>query len=165
LLLVHGTSRSDKEWPAPHWISLGQQLAGDGYDLALPHGNAAELATSEALAAGINAAAGGQVARVWPRLPLDALTQRMAACCGVIGVDSGLSHLAVALDLPHVQLYNFETAWRTGPAPAQAQAQSAARQQSVYAAPTPSLAAVLAAWRSVSATHAAVAQPVPRPAA
>ena len=36
----------------------------------------------------------------------------------MIGVDSGLSHVAVALDLPHVQIYNFDTAWRTGPLPA-----------------------------------------------
>ena len=26
----------------------------------------------------------------------------------------GLSHIAVALGLPHVQLYNFPTSWRTG---------------------------------------------------
>ena len=25
------------------------------------------------------------------------------------------THIAVALDLPHVQIYNFDTAWRTGP--------------------------------------------------
>jgi 3-deoxy-D-manno-octulosonic-acid transferase len=39
----------------------------------------------------------------------------LAALRGVVGVDSGLSHIAVALDLPHVQIYNFDTAWRTGP--------------------------------------------------
>jgi hypothetical protein len=60
-------------------------------------------------------AALGPQAEVWPRLDLGALTDRLAACTGVVGVDSGLSHIAVALDLPHVQLYNFDTAWRTGP--------------------------------------------------
>ena len=43
-------------------------------------------------------------------MDLDALADRMAACAGVIGVDSGLSHIAVALDLPHVQIYNFADA-------------------------------------------------------
>jgi heptosyltransferase-1 len=80
---------------------------------------------------------------VWPRLDLGALTDRLAGCAGVIGVDSGLSHIAVALDLPHVQIYNFDTAWRTGP--------SAARQRSVYASPTPSIDAVWAAWEQARA--------------
>ena len=74
-------------------------------------------------------------------MDLGALTDRLAACAGVIGVDSGLSHIAVALDLPHVQVYNFDTAWRTGP--------SAPRQRSVYAQPTPSLDAVWNAWLAV----------------
>ena len=52
---------------------------------------------------------------MWPTLALDALTAALAQCAGVIGVDSGVSHIAVALGLPHVQIYNFDTAWRTGP--------------------------------------------------
>jgi heptosyltransferase-1 len=57
-------------------------------------------------------------------------------------VDSGLSHIAVALDLPHVQIYNFDTAWRTGPI-------ERARQLAVYARPTPSVEAVWQSWRDV----------------
>jgi heptosyltransferase-1 len=79
---------------------------------------------------------------VWPRLDLGALTDRLASCAGVIGVDSGLSHIAVALGLPHVQVYNFETAWRTGPL-------AHANQRSVFAQPTPSLEAVWDAWETV----------------
>ena len=48
-------------------------------------------------------------------MDLGAFIDRLAATGGAIGVDSGLSHIAVALDLPHVQIYNFPTAWRTGP--------------------------------------------------
>ncbi|HET6829644.1 MAG TPA: glycosyltransferase family 9 protein, partial [Ramlibacter sp.] len=62
---------------------------------------------------------------------------------GAIGVDSGLSHLAVALDLPHVQIYNFQTDWRTGPS-------NAPRQRSIYASPTPSIDAVWQAWTQVT---------------
>jgi heptosyltransferase-1 len=62
----------------------------------------------------------------------------------VIGVDSGLSHIAVALDLPHVQVYNFDTAWRTGPI-------GSGRQRSVFAQPTPGIEAVWDAWQSVRA--------------
>jgi heptosyltransferase-1 len=65
----------------------------------------------------------------------------MAQCTGVIGVDSGLSHIAVALDLPHVQIYNFDTAWRTGP-------EGLTRQRSVVDCPTPSVDAVWDAWQA-----------------
>ncbi len=87
---------------------------------------------------------------MWPRLDLGQLTDRMAACTGVIGVDSGLSHVAVALDLPHVQVYNFDTAWRTGPI-AGGEARDA-RQRSVFAQPTPSVDAVWQAWRDATAS-------------
>ncbi|MFZ4482253.1 MAG: glycosyltransferase family 9 protein, partial [Rhodoferax sp.] len=74
-------------------------------------------------------------AEVWPRLTLDQLTDRLAECEGVVGVDSGLSHIAVALGLRHVQIYNFDTAWRTAP-------QRSDRQRSVFAQPTPSVDSV-----------------------
>ncbi len=99
---------------------------------------------------------------VWPRLSLDALTQKLAQCAGVIGVDSGLSHIAVALDLPHVQIYNFDTAWRTGPLPDSTGA-GAPRQLSVFAQPTPSVQAVWDAWLSCLPLPAQVSEWAPLP--
>ncbi len=134
--LVHGTSRANKQWPATHWLALAQRLDAAGYDVALPHGTNEEQQSSEALARQMPHAV------VWPRLALDALTDALASCAGVIGVDSGLSHIAVALDLPHVQLYNFDTAWRTGPI-------DRPRQRCVYAQPAPTVEAVWSAWQQV----------------
>jgi heptosyltransferase-1 len=135
--LVHGSSRADKQWPAPHWLALARRLDAAGFDVALLHGSDDEQRRSEALAREMAHAV------VWPRLALDALTDALAGCAGVIGVDSGLSHIAVALDLPHVQLYNFDTAWRTGPVDRR-------RQRSVYAQPAPAVEAVWLAWLDVS---------------
>ncbi len=150
--LVHGTSRADKQWPDTHWLELGQRLNASGARVALPHGSDAEQQRSERLAATLNAAEPGN-ALVWSRLSLDALTDALAACAGVVGVDSGLSHIAVALDLPHVQIYNFDTAWRTGPqlqsVPAAGQADdlpAQGAQVSVYAQPAPSVDVVWQAW-------------------
>ena len=137
--LVHGTSRADKEWPLAHWVALGEHLNAAGCQVALVHGNAREQATSQAIAAQLDNAV------VWPLLPLDAVTRALARCRSVVGVDSGVSHLAVALDLPHVQLYHVDTAWRTGPDPVTSQG----RQVSVLAQPTPSVAAVWLAWQAV----------------
>lgn len=137
ICLVHGTSREDKCWPQMNWMLLGRRLIAQGHTIALPHGNDEERVRSEWLAREL-----GEAAQVWPRLDLGALTDRLATCAGVIGVDSGLSHIAVALDLPHVQIYNFDTAWRTGPV-------DATNQRSVYAQPAPSVDDVWSAWNSV----------------
>ena len=136
IALIHGTSRADKQWPLEHWQALGARLNAAGCAVALAHGSDAEQRTSEAIASKLESAV------VWPRLGLDAMTDALAKCAGVIGVDSGLSHIAVALDLPHVQIYNFDTAWRTGP-------QHSARQVSVFAQPAPTVDAVWQAWLGV----------------
>lgn len=135
--LVHGSSRADKLWPEPLWVELGGALIARGFRLGLPHGSDEERARAQRLAGALGPAAG-----VWPRLDLGALTDRLAACAGVVGVDSGLSHIATALDLPHVQIYRHDTAWRTGPV-------GRARQRSVFAEPHPPVAGVLAAWEAV----------------
>jgi heptosyltransferase-1 len=138
VVLIHGTSREDKCWPEEHWIALGQRLIAQGHALGLPHGSDTEQGRSQRIAQAL-----GPQAQVWPRLSLDALAERMARCAGAIGVDSGLSHIAVALDLPHVQIYNFDTAWRTGPL-------DTTRQRSVHASPAPAVDAVWQAWQAVT---------------
>ena len=155
---MHGTSRADKQWTLDHWKALGMRLTAAGFCVALPHGSDAEQRTSEAIASQVTSAV------VWPRLALDALTDALAGCAGVIGVDSGLSHIAVALDLPHVQIYNFDTAWRTGPL-------HSARQVSVFASPYPTVDAVWQAWQgvvdasapSISNGSASKRSPAPKP--
>jgi heptosyltransferase-1 len=140
VVLIHGSSRADKEWPLAHWQALGQALQQQGFQLALPHANDAEWRTAQAV---VQACPG---AVVWPRCALNELSQRLAACVGVVGVDSGVSHIAVALGLPHVQLYNFNTAWRTGPL-------DTPQQMAVFDTPTPSVATALLAWRSCWQSH------------
>lgn len=153
--LVHGTSRADKQWPLDHWRDLAKRLLDAGYGVALPHGSAAEEQTSRAIAQDL------PHAQVWPRLPLDALTDALATCSGVIGVDSGLSHIAVALDLAHVQIYNFDTAWRTGPLAepvankpllwhlaSSTPSPQTPHQCIVFAEPSPTVDAVWQAWQA-----------------
>jgi heptosyltransferase-1 len=138
VVFVHGTSRADKEWPLANWHELGLRLSNAGYQIALPYGNEEERLRSVAMAEMIPNAV------VWPRMSIDNLMQAMACTAGVIGVDSGLSHIAVALNLPHVQIYNFDTAWRTGPI---GSADEAIRQRSVVDFPTPSVDAVWSLWQ------------------
>ena len=150
VVFVHGTSRDDKLWPEAAWIEIGQRLIEQGQRIALPHAGAIELERAQRIAAAL-----GNAAIVWPAMSLDVIVDRLGGVAGVIGVDSGLSHIAVALDLPHVQIYNFPTAWRTGPQPEHGHR----HQVSVQAQPTPSVEAVWSAWLTV---EQAVEQAVPR---
>ena len=137
MVVVHGSSRADKRWPEPAWIALGQRVAAGGWRIALPHSGADERARADRIAAGIGAAA-----EVWDEMPLDALIDRLALTHGVVGVDSGLSHIAVALGLPHVQVYTVPTAWRTGPLPAHGQGSQVAVEVG------PDEAGLEAVWRA-----------------
>ena len=133
IAFIHGSSRHDKTWPLQNWVALGLRLAASNCQVTLVHGNASELATSQAIAAQLPGS------MVLPSLALNVLPQELAQCAGAIGVDSGVSHIAVALGLPHVQIYNFDTAWRTGPL-------GCAHQASVFAQPQPTVDAVWQAW-------------------
>lgn len=144
VVFVHGTSRADKLWPEDRWIELGRRVVAEGDAVALPQSGAEEEARALRIAAAI-----GPAAEVWPAMSLDALMDRMATTAGAIGVDSGPSHIAVALDLPHVQIYNHPTSWRTGPQ----ERHGHGHQVSVEAAPTPTVDAVWAAWQEVRRGH------------
>jgi heptosyltransferase I len=147
---VHGTSRADKEWPLDCWIALGARLNAAGFEVVLPHGSVSEYSDAHAIARPLNQSDEATPgATVLPVQSLDTLTRELASCAGVIGVDSGISHIAVALGLPHVQIYNFDTAWRTGPLVAAPDATGAVpvqRQFSVFAHPFPEVDAVWHAW-------------------
>ncbi|MEO8923960.1 MAG: lipopolysaccharide heptosyltransferase I [Caldimonas sp.] len=150
VVFIHGTSRDDKLWPEERWIELGQRLVGQGHTIALPQSGSDEQARAARIAAAI-----GDAAEVWPAMDLDALVDRMAGTAGAIGVDSGPSHIAVALDLPHVQIYNQPTAWRTGP-----QERHGHRHQvSIEVASGPTIEAVWAAWRDVDGRPPALPPP------
>ena len=140
LVFVHGTSRDDKLWPEECWVELGRRAIGEGWRIVLPHAGEVERSRAERIAAAL-----GDACEVWPAMDLDALADRLGATHGVIGVDSGLSHIAVALDLPHVQIYNFPTAWRTGPLPEHGHR----HQLAVVGEPTPTLDTVWSAWQQV----------------
>ena len=108
-VLLHATSRASKEWPEAHWIALGSQLAQQ-HDmvLVLPWGNAAEKQRAERLAAALPAAV------VAPKLSLLEAAGLIGHASAVIGVDTGLTHLANALKVPLVAIYTDTDPHKTG---------------------------------------------------
>jgi heptosyltransferase-1 len=114
--LVHATSRADKAWPEAAWVDVAREVLARDYAIALPWGSEAERRTSESIREAIVAAVPGTVGRVVipPRMSLPDVTAFLEQATAVVGVDTGLVHIAAALCKPTVALYNFTTSWRTG---------------------------------------------------
>ncbi|GAA5163908.1 lipopolysaccharide heptosyltransferase I [Viridibacterium curvum] len=93
-VLLTATSRDDKLWPEAHWVALSELLHARGLHCVLPAGNARERERAERLAAQMPAAS------VAPPSSLTELASVMQAARCVVGVDTGLTHLAAALDVP-----------------------------------------------------------------
>jgi heptosyltransferase I len=108
-ILLHGTSRAAKEWREADWIGTGKWLRGQGLDVVLPWGSEAERLRSERLAAAIPGA------RILERQPLDATAKIIANASLVVGVDTGLLHLAAACGVPLIAVFLATDPGLTGP--------------------------------------------------
>jgi heptosyltransferase-1 len=108
-VLLHATARLAKQWPEERWIALGSALAARGTDLVLPWGTEPERQRSERIAAAL------PKARVPDRQPLDQMARLIAGAQLVVGVDTGLLHLAAALRVPLVGVFVGSEPGLTGP--------------------------------------------------
>jgi heptosyltransferase-1 len=98
-VFLHATAQAQKQWPEENWIALGKALSSDGLELVLPWGTQDERARSERIAAQLPGA------RVPARQPLDGVARLIAGARFVVGVDTGLLHLAAALGVPLVAIF------------------------------------------------------------
>jgi heptosyltransferase-1 len=108
-VLLHATARASKEWPEANWIALGQEIAAHGISVVLPWGNDRERQRAERLAAAI------PNARIPAREPLDKVALLIGGARFVVGVDTGLLHLAAALGVPLTAIFTGSVPALTGP--------------------------------------------------
>ncbi len=108
-LLLHGTSQRSKEWSESHWTDLGRWLRREGFEVALLWGSDDERRRAERLANAI------PEARVFDRAPLDTVASYIANASLVVGVDTGLLHLAAAYRVPLVAVFTGSEPALTGP--------------------------------------------------
>jgi len=90
------TSRPEKLWPEARWSELGRAL---GMRIVLPWGSTAEETRAKRIAASL------ADALVPPRVALDELGGLFLGASCVVGVDTGLTHLAAALGARTVGVY------------------------------------------------------------
>ena len=107
-LAFHATSRPDKQWPEPHWSALVTHFARAGFTTLLPWGSAQEEARSRRIA---DAAEGAVVP---PRQSLPELATLARRAEIVVGVDTGLTHLAAALGTATVAIFTATDARLAG---------------------------------------------------
>jgi heptosyltransferase I len=98
-VLLHSTARAEKLWDENRWIALGRALGARGLSCVLPWGDEAELRRAERLAADL-ANAG-----VPPRMSIEEIAGLIGHAIAVVGVDTGLMHLAAALRVPVVGIF------------------------------------------------------------
>jgi heptosyltransferase-1 len=107
VLCFHSTAREAKRWSNSNWIALGKELTSRGYQVVFPWGNAAERAVSKSLAAQISGAF------VPPAFSIEEAFSVIAGAKLTVGVDTGLTHLAAALDKPTIEIYCDSPRWKT----------------------------------------------------
>lgn len=111
ILAMHGTARDAKLWPTQHWIELGKHLSRQNLPLLLPWGNSAEHDRAKQIASAVPGAA------VLPKMNLAQLACLIGRATAVVGLDTGLMHLAVALNIPTLAIFTDTDIWQAGTLP------------------------------------------------
>ena len=112
-VLIHATAQPGKLWADAHWVAVARGARDRGFDVVLPWGADAERSRSAAIAAA--AGVGQGLDHVPDRRPLDAVAALIAGASFVIGVDTGLVHVAAALGVPLVAIFIDSEPGLTGP--------------------------------------------------
>lgn len=99
IVFLHGTTWRTKHWPEYYWRHLARLATDSGYRVLLPWGNAEERQRAEFIARD------NAMVTVLDKQTLTGLAQHILQSSGVIAVDTGLGHLAAALNKPTVSLY------------------------------------------------------------
>ncbi len=99
LVFLHATTRDSKHWPEDRWRQLIAIMADWGMTIKLLWGEVHEHERALRLAQDFT------YVDVMPKLSLERVACLLAGARAVVSVDTGLSHLAAALDRPNLTLY------------------------------------------------------------
>jgi lipopolysaccharide heptosyltransferase I len=99
LVFIHSTSWTSKNWPEFYWQELTRKALSEGYSVVLPWGDDAERERALRIANNRD----GVI--VLPPLSITEKAAIINQAAGTVGLDTGLSHIAAALDIPSVTIY------------------------------------------------------------
>jgi len=109
---------SSKQWPASHFIMLCTRLLADGWRVVIM-GSAGDAAIAQEIYEGVEQKLGRSLTdrcfNLAGKTTLAEAIDIMAACALAVSNDSGLMHVAAALNLPVVALYGSTSSEFTPP--------------------------------------------------
>ena len=108
LVFLHGTTWQTKHYPEQYWEVLIALAATDGLDVKLLWGNDDEYQRAQQLSAGHHHV------DVMPKLALAEIADLLIKAKAAISVDTGLGHLAAAVDCPSLSLFSATNPNLTG---------------------------------------------------
>ena len=109
LVFIIGTSWVTKLWSVSEWQALTGIALAQGYEVEIIWGSNEELAMAQAIIDQCPAAT-----RPQERMSITAIAEKLVEAAGVIGLDTGFSHLAGALETPTIALYGATSPTKVG---------------------------------------------------
>ncbi|BDW10222.1 LPS heptosyltransferase-1 [Polynucleobacter sp. SHI8] len=107
VMCFHATARLAKSWSNDNWIAIAKELSLRGLIMVFPWGNPKEKLISEQLAKEVPNAIVPEAFSIQDAFVINAQAKL------VIGVDTGLTHLAAVLGVPTIELYIDSPRWKT----------------------------------------------------
>jgi heptosyltransferase-1 len=107
VMCFHATARLAKCWSNENWIAIAKEFSLRGLIMVFPWGNPKEKLISEHLAKEVPNAVVPEAFSIQDAFVINAQAKL------VIGVDTGLTHLAAVLGVPTIELYIDSPKWKT----------------------------------------------------
>jgi heptosyltransferase-1 len=98
-VLIHSTSWESKNWPEGHWTDLRRLITESNYHVVLPWGTEAERERA------MRIADSDPEATVLPKLSIAEKASIISRASFTVGLDTGLSHIAAAFNIPSLTIY------------------------------------------------------------
>lgn len=108
-IFIIGTSWVTKLWATSEWQALTKIAIDAGYDVEIIWGSAEEQAIADQIIA-----TNPTATRPKQRLSITTIAEKLVAAAGVVGLDTGFSHLAGALETPTIALYGATSPLKVG---------------------------------------------------
>ena len=111
IMFCHGTTWQSKHWPEKYWQELAKLCAQQKITVRIPCYNNIEKQRADSIASNANS----KYIKVLEKMSLEKMKSILEKASLVIAVDTGLGHLAAALNTPTILLYSATDPSLTSP--------------------------------------------------
>ena len=108
IFFAHGTTWPSKKWPVENWRELATLFTKENFKVFVPQSNKEELIDAQKIKDN------NSEVYVLPKFSLNEIAIIISNAVLVVAVDTGLVHLAAALNIPSLSLYGPSDPKKTG---------------------------------------------------